>query len=461
SVQTLQKVFKLRTCDDGVFSHRSRPCLLHQIHLCSAPCVGKISEAEYKNDIDNARLFLQGREKDVIGALTAEMEKAALDQHYEQAAQLRDQIQNLQQVLAKQFVESADTRDADVIAVASAFGMACVNLVMVRGGRHLGDKSLFPQNAEGFDDADIMQAFISQHYEDRGVPPLLVVNTDEESDALQQMLSDMAGHKVRILTRATGEKRVWLEMAQKNALLALNEKLAQKNSQQARVQALQRLLDMPTLQRIECFDISHTMGEATVASCVVFDHGDMQASQYRRFNISGIAPGDDYAAMRDALTRRYKKIASGEGAVPDLVLIDGGLGQLHIAEEVMADLGLSDINLIGVAKGVERKVGMEQLIFPAPKKPIQLQPDDPALHLIQQIRDEAHRFAITGHRARRGKARTVSALDEIDAVGPKRRQRLLTRFGGLKGVQSASIDDLATVDGISRALAEKIYQQLH
>jgi excinuclease ABC subunit C len=461
SVQTLQKVFKLRTCDDGVFSNRSRPCLLHQIHLCSAPCVGKISEAEYKNDIDNARLFLQGREKDVIGAVTADMEKAAEEQRYEQAAQLRDQIQNLQQVLSKQFVESADIRDADVIAVASAFGMACVNIVMVRGGRHLGDKTLFPQNAEGFDDADIMQAFISQHYEERTVPPVLVVNTDEESDALQQMLSEMAGHTVKINTRPVGERRVWLEMAKKNALLALNEKLAQKNSQQSRLQALQNLLDNPNAQRIECFDISHTMGEATVASCVVFDHGDMQGSQYRRFNISGITPGDDYAAMRDALTRRYKKIAAGEGAIPDLVLIDGGLGQLHIAQEVMADLGLSDIALVGVAKGVERKAGMEQLIFPAPKNAIQLKPDDPALHLIQQIRDEAHRFAITGHRAKRAKARTVSALDEIDDVGPKRRQRLLTRFGGLKGVQAASIDDLATVEGISRALAEKIYQQLH
>ncbi len=461
SVQILQKVFKLRTCDDGVFNNRSRPCLLHQIHLCSAPCVGKIDAAAYKKDIDNARLFLQGRENDVIGTITNAMESAAHEQRYEDAAALRDQIQNLQQVLSKQFVESADVRDADVIAVASAFGMACVNLVMVRGGRHLGDKTLFPSNADGFDDADILQAFISQHYEGQPVPPLLVVNTAEDNESLQQMLSDMAGHTVKILDKPQGERRVWLTMAEKNAQLALQEKLTHKTSQEARLQALQTLIDIPIAQRVECFDISHTMGEATVASCVVFDHGDMQSSQYRRFNISGITPGDDYAAMRDALTRRYKKIAAGEGAVPDLVLIDGGLGQLHIAQEVMADLGLGDIPLIGVAKGVERKAGMEQLIFPAPKNPIQLPKDHPALHLIQQIRDEAHRFAITGHRAKRGKARTASALEEIDDVGPKRRQRLLTRFGGLKGVMSASVDDLATVEGISRALAEKIYQQLH
>jgi excinuclease ABC subunit C len=461
SVQILQKVFKLRTCDDGVFNNRSRPCLLHQIHLCSAPCVGKISEADYKKDIDNARLFLQGRENDVIGSVSRAMEEAASEQRYEDAAALRDQIQNLQLVLQKQFVESASVRDADVIAVASASGMACVNLVMVRGGRHLGDKTLFPQNAEGFDEADIMQAFISQHYEGKVVPPVLVVNTVEDNDVLQQMLSQMAGHEVKISDKPTGERKVWLEMALKNAQLSLTEKLTQKTSQEARLVALQTALDLPNAQRIECFDISHTMGEATVASCVVFDHGAMQSSQYRRFNITGITPGDDYAAMRDALTRRYKKIAQGEGAMPDLVLIDGGLGQLHVAQEVMADLGLNDMQLVGVAKGVERRPGMEQLIFPAPQKPLQLPKDHPALHLIQQIRDEAHRFAITGHRNKRGKARTASALEEIADVGPKRRQRLLTRFGGLKGVQAATVDDLATVEGISRALAEKIYQQLH
>ncbi|MDX8380376.1 MAG: excinuclease ABC subunit UvrC, partial [Gallionella sp.] len=358
-------------------------------------------------------------------------------------------------------------------------------LAMVRGGRHLGDKSFFPDHADDLSEGEIVQAFISQHYLNRSVPPLLVAQCNEK--ILAQLLSEQAGHPVKISQAASGERRQWLEMAQRNAQLALGQRIMQQSSQSARLARLRRWLDMPSLQRIECFDISHTMGEATVASCVVYDNLDMRTSQYRRYNISGITPGDDYAAIRQAMMRRYQKLAEGvaggsledgadklagaalseavsaKGDVavrPDLILIDGGLGQLHVAMQVMQDLGLNDLALVGVAKGVERKAGLEQLIFPDGRAR-QLPSDDPALHLIQQIRDEAHRFALTGHRARRAKMRTTSRLDEISGVGDKRRRSLLTHFGGLREVTLASVEQLCQVEGISKTLAEVIYQQLH
>lgn len=461
SIQLLQKVFRIRTCEDSVFNNRTRPCLLHQIGRCTAPCVKLVSEEDYRADIRNAVLLLQGKQQEVEQAMRAAMEQAAEQQHYEQAAVLRDQLRALYTVQQKQFVESTGSAtDADIIALAQQDGLTCVNLAMVRGGRHLGDKSFFPDHAEDLSGEEIVQAFIAQHYLNRSVPSLLVLAAEFHDETLAQLLSEQAGRTVRISTAASGERKQWLEMGQRNALLALQQRVQQQGGQKLRLDRLRELLDMPELQRIECFDISHTMGEATVASCVVYENLDMRSSQYRRYNITGITPGDDYAAMRQALTRRYQKLAEGEGARPDLVLIDGGLGQLHIAMEVMQELGLTDLALIGVAKGEERKAGLEQLISPDGTAQ-QLRSDEPALHLIQQVRDEAHRFAITGHRAKRGKARTASSLEEISGVGEKRRRSLLTHFGGLRGVAQASVEQLCQVEGISKALAEKIYQQLH
>ncbi|MGB9093202.1 MAG: excinuclease ABC subunit UvrC [Gallionella sp.] len=465
SMQLLQRIFRIRTCENSVFNNRTRPCLLHQINRCTAPCVKLVSAEDYRTDIRNAVLLLQGRHQEVEQALTAAMERAAEAQHYEQAAVLRDQLRALHTVQQKQFVESTGgATDADIIALAMHNGLVCVNLAMVRGGRHLGDKSFFPEHAEDLTANEIVQAFIAQHYLNRSVPPLLVLDAECDDETLAQLLSEQAGHAVKISLAAGGERRQWLEMAQRNAQLALQQREAQQGGQKLRLDKLRELLDMPELQRIECFDISHTMGEATQASCVVYENLDMRPSQYRRYNIAGITPGDDYAAMRQALIRRYQKLAEDgireERTRPDLILIDGGLGQLHIAMDVMHELGLNELALVGVAKGEERKAGLEQLIYPDGSAR-QLRSDDPALHLIQQIRDEAHRFAITGHRAKRGKARTTSSLEEISGVGDKRRRSLLTHFGGLREVVQASVEQLCQVEGISKALAEKIYQQLH
>ena len=462
SIHLLQKIFRLRTCEDSVFNHRSRPCLLQQIKRCSGPCVDLIAPEQYAEDVRQAADFLEGHEQAVLQTLEQKMFNAAQAMEYEKAALYRDQIQSLRKVQEKQFVESATDAEADVVALATQSGLTCVNLTMIRGGRHLGDRSLFPQNAEGHAPETVLEAFLTQHYSDKPIPPVVYLNLELDTDALAQMLTEQAGKTVRVVLHPTGERRVWLNMAHKNALLSISQKLAQQATQETRLSALIDALGLPdNIARIECFDISHTMGEATVASCVVYDQNSMRNSEYRRYNISGIAPGDDYAAMRDALTRRYQKIAAGEGKRPDLILIDGGKGQVGIAHEVLNELGLNDIELVGVAKGPERKAGLEELIFADERKPIQLASDHPGLHLIQQVRDEAHRFAITGHRARRGKSRTKSVLDEIDGIGPKRRQLLIARFGGVKGISDASIEELAKVEGISRALAEKIYAILH
>jgi len=462
SIQLLQKIFRIRTCENSVFNNRARPCLLHQIARCTAPCVDLISPENYLGDIRNATLLLQGKHQEVEQTLRAAMERAAEATHYEQAAALRDQLRALHTVQQKQFVDSTGAQtDADIIALAQVEGITCVNLAMVRGGRHLGDKSFFPDHAEELSASEIMQAFIAQHYLERSVPPLLVLNAECDDETLAQLLSEQAGHAVKISQAGSGERKQWLEMAQRNALLAVQQKIAREGGQRLRLEKLREWLGMPELNRIECFDISHTMGEATQASCVVYENLDMRSAQYRRYNISGITGGDDYAAMKQALTRRYQKLAeTSEGIQPDVILIDGGLGQLHSAMQVMGELGLNSIALIGVAKGEERKVGMEQMIFPDGRAQ-RLSSDDPALHLIQQIRDEAHRFAITGHRAKRGKARTTSSLEEISGVGDKRRRNLLTHFGGLREVTQASVEQLAQVEGISKSLAETIYQQLH
>jgi excinuclease ABC subunit C len=462
SIQLLQKVFKLRTCENTVFANRSRPCLQHQIERCTAPCVGLISAEDYNNDVHQAAMFLQGKTNEVIDALGAKMNTAAANQEYEMAVVFRNRMQALRQVQAKQFVSDFNVSDADVIACAQLQGQHCINLVMIRGGRHLGDRSYMPKNSDGETLETSMEAFLAQHYVAQNTPPLIVVGIKIETAVLEEVLSEQASRKVKINTNPIGDKRVWLKMAQTNAELALGQRAATAANQTAKLEALREALHLPdNTERIECFDISHTMGEATVGSCVVFDRGDMQNSEYRRYNVTGITPGDDYAAMRDVLTRRYKKVAAGEGMRPDLIFIDGGKGQLGVAVEVMAEVGLEDILLVGIAKGEERRPGLETMIFSDTGEMLNLEKDNKGLHLLQQIRDEAHRFAITGHRAKRAKARLHSSLEDIEGIGAKRRKALLTRFGGLDGVKSASIDEIAQVEGISQSLAEKIYGEFH
>ncbi|MBX3617474.1 excinuclease ABC subunit UvrC [Nitrosomonas sp.] len=464
SIQLLQKIFRLRTCEDSVFNNRTRPCLLFQIKRCSGPCIGQIEQQAYQVDVKNAALFLQGKQTEVMEVIHDKMLQASEQMEFEQAAVLRDQIQALRRIREKQFVDNGKALDADVVACTvspDGSGKVCVNLAMIRGGRHLGDKSFFPQNADDYTASHVVEAFLAQHYLNRAAPPLIILSENIERDALQQLLTEQCGHRIVMQFNPVGEKRAWLNMATENAQLALKQMVNRQASQEKRLHALQQVLQMPGIQRIECFDISHTLGEATVASCVVYDNCAMRNNEYRRYNIENITPGDDYAAMREALTRRYQKIVSGEGQLPDLILIDGGKGQVTVALEALQELGISDANLVGVAKGEERKPGLEQLISPLFEKPLQLPIEHAALHLIQQIRDEAHRFAIQGHRGRRAKARTNSSLENIEGVGAKRRQKLLGRFGGLKGVLTASIEELQKTDGISRKLAEKIYRELH
>ena len=462
SIQLMQKIFRLRTCEDTVFANRSRPCLLYQIKRCTGPCVALISATDYVEDVKSAELFLQGREDEAVDRLEERMHRAAAAQAYEQAAAYRDQIRSLSKVRETQFVTSSRGVDADIVALAATAGLICVNLVMVRGGIHRGDKSFFPQNAQDQDEQIALEAFLTQHYVNREVPRAIIINRPIEVAVLEELLSQQAGTRVQINANPTGERRVWLRMAEKNAELAIAQRLAAHATQETRLSALQQALGLAdNVRRIECFDISHTMGEATVASCVVYDQSTMQPGEYRRYNIHGIEPGDDYGAMRQVLERRYRKIVEGEGKLPDLILIDGGKGQVSTAFEVLGEVGLSYLPMIGVAKGEERKAGLEQLFFPDRSEPLRLASDHPGLHLIQQIRDEAHRFAISGHRNRRARARNRSTLEDISGIGTKRRQRLLSRFGGLKGVASASVEELAQVEGISTALAEKIYQQLH
>ncbi|MBU6484476.1 MAG: excinuclease ABC subunit UvrC [Betaproteobacteria bacterium] len=458
----LQKVFQLRTCEDTVFANRSRPCMLHQIARCTAPCVGLISEGEYREDVHAAVLFLQGKTGEVLAKLKLQMDGAVAALEFERAARIRDKIQRLRELQSRQFVESTTAGDVDVIVAVYEDGVFAVNVVMIRGGRHVGDRTFFPRHAESGGPSEVAAAFLAQHYVERPVPPTLIAPQADDAAALAGVLSEQAGRKVEIATNPGGERRVWVTMATQNATLAIRQRLAQKATQEERLAALQEALDLPpSTQRIECFDVSHTMGEAAVASCVIFDRLAMQTSEYRRFNVTPAQGGDDYAAMREALSRRCARIVAGEYPAPDLLVIDGGRGQVSVAAEVLAEQGLHQVPLIGIAKGPERKPGLEDIVLPGRERALNLPADHPGLHLLQQIRDEAHRFAIQGHRARRGKARTTSSLQEIDGIGAKRRQALLAHFGGLKGMQSASVEDIARVPGISQALAERIYAQLH
>ena len=472
SIQILQKVFMLRTCEDSVYSNRTRPCLLHQIGRCSAPCVDLVKPEDYKLDVENAAKFLRGRQSEVLADLETKMHAYAGELKFEQAGAVRNQIQALSRVLHQQSMESGGDADVDIIAVVVQGGRACVNLAMVRGGRHLGDRAYFPSQlaeaaaiAEGAIECEVLAAFMAQHYSEKFVPGTLILNIEFDQPALMVALTEQCGHRINLIFQPQGQRRQWLEMAQKGAEISLARLLSEQGSQQSRTRALADALlieseDLETL-RVECFDISHTMGEATQASCVVFHHHAMQNGEYRRYNINGITPGDDYAAMRQVLMRRYEKVANGDGVMPDVVLIDGGKGQIEMARQVFAELGLDISLIVGVAKGEGRRVGLETLMFVDGRPSQELGKESAALMLVALIRDEAHRFAITGMRAKRAKTRQTSRLEEIEGIGAKRRQRLLARFGGLRGVVDASVEDLMSVEGISTQLAEEIYRQLH
>jgi excinuclease ABC subunit C len=468
AIWLMQKVFRLRTCEDSVFNHRNRPCLLYQIKRCSAPCVGLVSVEQYNEDVKNAAALLRGETQQVIKELEAKMRDHAQKLEFEMAAEIRNQISALSKVLHQQSVETAGDQDVDILAVQLQGGKACVNLAMVRGGRHLGDRPYFPMHVDQAEATEVLEAFLTQHYLDIKAPPTLIASHKVSSE-LVKALSVQTGVKLQLISQPQSQRKIWLEMAVQNAQIQLTRLLAEEGSQKARTRALIDALDLAVEDveafRIECFDISHTSGEATQASCVVFHHHKMQGAEYRRYNIEGIKGGDDYAAMRQVLERRYSKVAEsvrlGEGKMPDLVLIDGGKGQIGISREVFEALGLDISRLVGVEKGEGRKVGLEELVFADGREKISLPADSAALMLVAQIRDEAHRFAITGMRAQRARVRVgASKIEDIPGVGPKKRAKLLQRFGGVKGVAQASVQDLLSVEGISEDLAEAIYKAL-
>lgn len=459
----LHKLFLIRQCEDSFFAHRTRPCLQYQIRRCTAPCVGYIEQDQYAGDVNGAILFLEGKNRSVINSFVERMDRASDAQDYEQAARLRDQIAKLKKVESEQLISRSTAIDLDVIGVASDAAMHCVTVFFIRNGSVLGSRNHFPKTSGDASTASILSGFLSQYYLGRDAPGEIIVATDfEYRELLEAGLSERSGHKVRIRHRVRGDRLRWRELAQTNAEQGMRLQLASNATIRRQFDALGQVLKMDTPpERLECFDVSHTSGEATVGSCVVFNQAGPLKSDYRRFNLKPPAPGDDYAAMAEALRRRYARIKKGEVPMPDVLFVDGGKGQLAGALAVLEELGLDWLNVVGVAKGRSRKPGMEQLFLAGNSTPIILPADSPALLLIQQIRDEAHRFAITGHRQRRAKARTTSWLEEIEGLGPKRRQELLKQFGGLQGVRGAGIDDLVKVRGISRALAERIYNNLH
>lgn len=462
TLQLLQKLFPVRQCEEGFYRNRSRACLQYQIKRCTGPCVGLVEPLDYAADVRHAVMFLEGKTSAVVDDLVTCMEKASEALAFEQAAIYRDQIQTLRRVQERQYV-SGERGDLDIVALAKKGASACLQVFFIRSGRNLGNKAFYPLVPPNASDEAVLSAFVSQYYLEKPVPSEIILSRSlEDVGLIEEVLSRQAERRVRVSCRVRGERARWLKMAKGNADIALQAKLNARMDMEGRVQALQQTLDLQALpERMECFDISHTRGESTVASCVVFNEQGPLKSDYRRFNIEGITAGDDYAAMRQALERRYRRIKRGEVALPDLLLIDGGKGQLTAVDGILQELGISGLTLVGVAKGADRKAGMEQLFLLGTKSPIILPPDSPALHLIQQIRDEAHRFAITAHRQRRSKSRKRSVLEEIPGIGPKRRQRLLKQFGGLQELTRAGVEDLASVEGINHVLAEQIYHAFH
>lgn len=463
SLGELQRLFQLRPCPDSTFKNRSRPCLQHQIGRCSAPCVGLITAEDYERDVEQAMQFLQGNSSAVIDELVQRMEKAAAELDFERAAQNRDRIGWLRKISQKQYVDGETAVDADVLAIKLEGDIAAVAVLFIRGGRTLGQETQFPKLPADITPEEFLTEFLARFYLERAAPAELILPlAPNDKTVLQKAIAERAGRSVQLKTGVRGERRKWLEMAEQSlgqAQATRQVSSATARQQRAALQDALQLSDAPA--RMECFDISHTMGEATVASCVVFDAEGPRKSDYRRFNISGITPGDDYAAMKQAVTRRYQRLQAGEAALPDILFIDGGKGQLSQARDVMAELGVVGVTLVGVAKGPERKAGLEQLFIDDDPTPVRMEENSPALHLIQQIRDEAHRFAIAGHRARRGKARTRSTLEDINGLGPKRRSQLMKQFGGIQGISRASVDDLAAVEGVSAKLAQRIYDTFH
>ncbi len=462
TLQLLQKLFPVRQCEDGFYRNRSRPCLQYQIKRCSGPCVGLVSEEDYAQDVQHTIQFLEGKTGEVIEDLAARMERAAGKLEFERAALLRDQIATLRRIQQRQCV-SGEGGDLDIVACAQEAGLACVQVFFIRGGRNLGNKTFFPQVPADTDDGGVLSAFLAQFYGDKLIPPEIVVSAEpDDRGLLESAFGEQMERRVSIKARVRSDRARWLEMARGNAEVALKSRLGSQAGYAQRMEALRESLDLDEQPgRMECFDVSHTGGERTVASCVVFDGEGPRKSDYRRFNIEGVTPGDDYGALQQALTRRYTRVKQGEYPMPDLVLIDGGRGQLAKVEEVLQELALSGVTLVSVSKGPDRRPGTERLWLSGRPAAVILAADSPAMHLVQQIRDEAHRFAITGHRQRRAKARTTSVLEGIMGIGPKRRQRLLRQFGGIQGLTRAGVADIAGVEGISRQLAQQIYDAFH
>ncbi len=465
TLNLIQKLFLVRSCEDSVFANRSRPCLQYQIKRCSAPCVNYISKEQYKQDIEHATLFLEGKNEQVINALTEPMQEASDNLEFERAARLRDQIRSLRRVQEKQHI-SAESGDIDIVACAIVNNQACVHLVVIRSGLNLGSRNFFPILGAGQSEADVAQAFLVQHYlgtkQQKAAHEIVLSHAIADQELVENVISDSTGRKVQIKHQVRGERNKWLDMAKQNARLAVTHRMASNKNQQKRFTALRELLSLDEgMERMECFDISHTQGEATVASCVVFGPDGPLNDEYRQFNIKDITKGDDYAAMAQVIRRRYTRLVKEEARLPDLILIDGGKGQVRMAKEQLQELQLNSIPVVGVAKGPARKAGMESLILAVENKTINCDAASPALHLIQHIRDEAHRFAITAHRQRRKQARSRSRLEDIEGIGNKRRQSLIRHFGGIKGVANAGIEDIAMVPGISKSLAEKIYDTFH
>lgn len=462
TLKLLQKLFPIRQCEDSFFANRSRPCLQYQIKRCTAPCVDLISEDHYARDVEATVLFLEGRTNDVIADRVQKMEQASEQLEFELAARYRDQIQVLNRLQASQYV-SGERGNLDIVACVQEGGVNCIQAFVIRGGRNLGNKTFFPKSATLADRAEVVSAFLSQHYSRHNLPSELIVSeTLPDVDLLSAAFSQQAGRKIKITSAVRGDRARWLKMALENCEFALRTRISSQVGTSARWRALRETLGLDdSVQRMECFDISHTSGEETVASCVVFDETGPVKSDYRRFNVRDITAGDDYAAMRQALLRRYTRLQKEDGKLPDIIVIDGGKGQLGVAEEVVREVQLTDTMLLGVAKGPDRKPGMEQLFLSGDSQAIILPGNDPALHLIQQIRDEAHRFAIAGHRHKRGKQRQRSMLEDIPGIGQKKRQALLLHFGGMQGIEKAGIEDLQRVSGINHKLATLIYETFH